>query len=259
MPLHQETLGKGPDIVLLHGWGLHSDIWSASDDNLLRRLARHYRVTTLDLPGHGYSDSGNDGFSLATATEAIAEQLPPAVIIIGWSLGGLLAMQLALERPELVQSLVLISSTARFSQAPDWQAAMTTTALHGFATALLENQEVTVQRFLALQVRGSDNERRQLRLLKKALATRPPARAAALRSGLAILEHADLRPRLSAIRQPCLLLYGQHDRITPPAVGVGMSALLPNVTQHILTGAGHAPFLSHPETTWHQLVAFLHD
>lgn len=259
MSLHHETLGSGPDIVLLHGWGLHAGIWSASGDNLLHRLAQHYRVMTLDLPGHGFSDFGNDGFTLRTAAEAIAERLPPAATVIGWSLGGLLAMQLALERPELVRRLVLISSTARFSQAPDWQAAMTVTALRGFARALLEDQQATVQRFLALQVRGSENERRQLRLLKEALATRPPARPAALRSGLKILEQDDLRCRLSAIRQSCLLLYGQHDRIVPPAVGAGMNALLPQAAGHVVAGAGHAPFLSHPDATQQLLEAFLDD
>jgi pimeloyl-[acyl-carrier protein] methyl ester esterase len=259
MALHAEIQGSGPDIVLIHGWGLHGGIWSAAEDGLAQRLARRYRVMTFDLPGHGFSNSGNDGFTLATAAEAIAARLPSAATVIGWSLGGMLALQVALERPELIGHLVLISSSARFSQAPDWQAAMTATALRGFAAALLENQAATVQRFLALQVRGSDDERHQLRLLKQALATRPSARPAALRSGLTILEQCDLRSRLAAIGQPCLLLYGQHDRIVPPAAAAAMSALLPHATHHILSGAGHAPFLSHVDETQRLLEAFLDD
>lgn len=259
MPLYFERLGTGPDIVLLHGWGLHGGIWSASAESLPQYLAQRYQVTTIDLPGHGYSDDGNDGFTMMSATSAIAELIPAEATIIGWSLGGMMALQLALDRPDLVQHLVLISSTACFRQAPDWQAAMTASALHGFAAALLENQHDTVQRFLALQVRGSNNERQQLRLLKQAIAARPPARREALRSGLAILEQVDLRPRLGELKQPCLLLYGQHDRIVPPAAGAAMDKLLPNACHHILAGAGHAPFLADPETTLHLIEDFLDD
>jgi pimeloyl-[acyl-carrier protein] methyl ester esterase len=259
MSLYVQSFGTGPDIILLHGWGLHGGIWSATENNLMRHLAQRYRVTAIDLPGHGYSDYGNDGFTLTSATTAIAESIPAQAIVIGWSLGGLLALNLALTRPDLVHRLVLISSTARFHHAPDWQAAMTTSALRGFATALKENQRDTVLRFLALQVHGSSNERQQLRLLKQAIVARPPARHAALSSGLTILEQTDLRSRLGSITQPAMLLYGQHDRIVPPGTGAAMEALLTRSTHHILAGTGHAPFLSDPESTLHLLDEFLND
>jgi len=259
MSLYLQRSGTGPDIVLLHGWGLHGGIWSASEENLPQHLAQRYRVTTIDLPGHGLSDDGNDGFTLMSAVIALAELIPAQTIVIGWSLGGLIALQLALVRPDLVRRLVLISSTACFHQTPDWQAAMKATTLRGFAAALQENQHDTVQRFLALQVHGSSNERQQLRLLKQAIAARPPARPAALHSGLKILEQADLRSSLDAIGQPVLLIYGQHDRIVPPAAGAAMDMLLPQSSYHILPGGGHAPFLSDPETILHLIEDFVND
>jgi pimeloyl-[acyl-carrier protein] methyl ester esterase len=257
--LHHQTVGNGDNIVLLHGWGQHSGIWSATDNNLLRHLSERYRVTTIDLPGHGHSHAGDEGFTLAAAVSAIADLIPKNSIVVAWSLGGLLALQLAREYSDCVQRLVLISSTARFSQAQDWQAAMTSQVLQGFAMALLENPLTTVQRFLALQVRGSDNERQQLRQLKRAIDTRPQPRAAALISGMEILQNTDLRTHLHTIKQPCLLLYGEHDRIVPPAAGMGMQDLLPCSVLHILSGAGHAPFLSHPETTLHLIEDFLYE
>ena len=87
----------------------------------------------------------------------------------------------------------------------------------------------------------------------------PAARPAALRSGLAILEQTDLRPRLGAVTQPCLLLYGQYDRIVPPGAGMAMGKLLPRSSHHILSGSGHAPFLSAPETTLQLIEDFLDD
>lgn len=259
MALSVHWSGKGPAIIFLHGWGLHSGIWSAGDNNLPQRLARQYQVATVDLPGHGHSVLGDNGFTLTSATNALAECIAEQAIVIGWSLGGLLALNLALEYPDLVRRLVLISSTPRFCQSRDWRPALRTATLQAFATALQENQHDTVQRFLALQVQGSADQRYQLRLLRQAIAACPPARPAALHSGLMVLEQTDLRSRMDAIKQPCLLLYGEHDRIVPPAAGAAVERLLPNAIQHVIAGAGHAPFLSDPETSLHLIEDFLDD
>ena len=259
MKLHQHRIGKGPELIMLHGWGLHSSIWSAGDNNLAEQLARHYRVTMIDLPGHGNSAALNEGFNFTTAIEIIADQLPPAAILLGWSLGGLLAQQLARQLPQQISQLILLTSTARFTQAEHWAAAMPTTTLDSFGSALSKNPAATVQRFLALQVRGSDNERQQLRDLKQALSESPSARPAALSSGLNILRDTDLRLGLAHIAQPTLCLYGQHDRIVPAAIGPSMATSIPQARHLTINGAGHAPFLSHPKQTGQAILEFIND
>lgn len=259
MKLHQHSIGKGPDLVMLHGWGLHSAIWSAGADNLAEQLAQYYRLTMIDLPGHGRSDACDQGFSFAAAVKLIASQLPADVILLGWSLGGLLAQQLACQLPQQIKQLVLLTSTARFTRGKDWPSAMPAATLAGFGKALSDNKQTTVQRFLALQVLGSDNERQSLQTLKQSLAERPAASAAALNSGLTILREVDLRPQLGQISQPTLLLYGQHDRIVPAAVSTAMTAQIPQARSLTINGAGHAPFLSHPLPTGQAILEFLHD
>ena len=256
MKLYQQCVGEGPDLVLLHGWGLHSGIWSASRDNLLDRLSRNYRVTMFDLPGHGYSsDIGEPGFDATISM--IAEQLPPTSLLLGWSLGGLLALQLACQFRQRISALILIASNARFTRTSDWPAAMAAETLNSFGAALLENPASTVQRFLALQVLGSERQHEQLQLLKQTMNERPVARQWALQRGLEMLRDIDLRDRLALISQPALLIYGQHDRIVPDQSGATMAHLMPQARVLSIKGAGHAPFLSHHEQTGQVISDFL--
>lgn len=259
MKLFTQTIGHGPDVVLLHGWGLHSAIWTATTDSLAVQLSQHYRVTMIDLPGHGLSEGNYVSFDLPEIVRAIAALLPAKTILIGWSLGGLLALQLAHNYPGQITRLVLLASTARFTHADGWASGLPKSTLDNFANALIDKPELTVQRFLALQVRGSENERQQLRQLKQALRERPNARPQALCSALSILQNSDLRPELTTILQPCRIILGENDRIVRSAAGVAMTACLPRATSTVIANASHAPFLSHPEQTLNSILEFINE
>ena len=66
-PLYSHTLGSGPDVVLLHGWGMHSGVW----EDVVEALLDHHRVTVLDLPGHGYSRASGSGHTLGELCAAV--------------------------------------------------------------------------------------------------------------------------------------------------------------------------------------------
>jgi pimeloyl-[acyl-carrier protein] methyl ester esterase len=93
--------------------------------------------------------------------------------------------------------------------------------------------------------------------LRAALAAQGPPRPAALAAGLEILRSTDLRAALAQIKQPALVVGGQHDRITPPAALAWLAAALPRATTVQIERAGHAPFVSHPQDFAQSLVAFL--
>ena len=88
--LHVETAGQGPDLVMLHGWAMHSGIWSSVRD----QLAQRYRLHLVDLPGHGRSPA-DEAYSLDRIAQKVAEILPAESIVCGWSLGGQVAIRLA--------------------------------------------------------------------------------------------------------------------------------------------------------------------
>lgn len=255
MKLQIRVLGSGPDIVLLHGWGLHSGVW----ESVMQRLAADFRVTLIDLPGHGRSGMPDQDYTLPTLAAAIARVAPPRAVWMGWSLGGMAALQLAIEHPGQVSGLILVAAMPRFVRAPDWPHAMEAEMLETFARALEEDYQGTLQRFLALQTLGGAHGAETLRTLRELAARSQPPHPDALRGGLAILRSADLRPRLGEIACPVQLILGKGDRLVPVAAGATMKERLPGRRLHVIKGAGHAPFLSHPDEFLEVVNEFLHE
>ena len=90
MSIHVETSGSGPHLALLHGWGLNGAVW----DSVREPLAAHFTLHVVDLPGHGYS-SAVPLASLDSAADAIIGVLPERTNLLGWSLGGQVALSIA--------------------------------------------------------------------------------------------------------------------------------------------------------------------
>jgi Predicted hydrolases or acyltransferases (alpha/beta hydrolase superfamily) len=146
-------MGSGPDLALIHGWGLGSWVWQA----VLDRLSRNCRVHVIDLPGYARSPADGDAretFPDFSATaQTLLDALPERITLCGWSLGGLLAMRAALLAPERVSGLALVGSTPCFMQRADWQAAQTPALLGSFSASVQAQPEQTLQRFAALSAR----------------------------------------------------------------------------------------------------------
>jgi len=242
MKLCTHTQGEGRDVVLLHGWGLHSGIF----DDLAAALARSHRVTRVDLPGHGCSRGADFPTDPARLADDIAAAVPAHAHWLGWSLGGLAALQHAADHPGAPRSLILVAATPRFVADSDWPG-MDAQTLAAFADGLRGDYMGTLRRFLALQVHGVANRTALLRRLTDQLLRCPTPSPAALAAGLAVLSTTDLRTRLDGVTAPTLLLYGARDRIVPAAAGAATAQHLRNARLHYFPRAGHAPFLSHPD------------
>jgi len=253
--LYSESRGNGADLVLLHGWGMHSGIWG----DLYDQLSDRYRVTTVDLPGHGRSPAlaPSHATDLGRVAAAVAEVVPERAAWLGWSLGGLVAMQAALAFPERVSRLILVATNASFVRRPGWPYAQTAATLDGFAAELCGDYRAVLQRFLALQAWGSEDARRQVRLLRERLFVHGEPDPRALAAGLTLLEESDLRGALTGISLPVLLMAGENDGLVPPVAVEKMAQLLPDARLERVPGAGHAPFLSHPARFQTMIGAFL--
>ncbi|MCB1776990.1 MAG: pimeloyl-ACP methyl ester esterase BioH [Candidatus Competibacteraceae bacterium] len=252
--LYTHTFGEGPDIVFVHGWGMHSGVW----EDVAEDLMDHYRVTVLDLPGHGYSqDACRAGSTLEDWAAAASAATPAAATWIGWSLGGLVAQQVAAMTPKKVSRLVLVNSTPCFVQRPDWPHGIALPVLQRFAEELREDYRAVLKRFIALEVHGSDRASAQLKQLKAMLFQHGDPDVSALEDGLAMLETRDLRPGLAKIAAPTLLLMGQRDQLVPADAGAAMLKQLPDARLRVFARAGHAPFFSHLPEFITELRAFL--
>lgn len=240
--LHVETSGRGPDLVLLHGWAMHSGVW----DTVIAPLSQCFRVHRIDLPGHGAS-RGCALESLEQMTEVIERYVPDHYSVCGWSLGGQVAMRLAMRAPERIQQLVLVASTPCFVKQADWPWGMDANTLTLFMENLARDYAQTLNRFLTLQVSGSEDQTRVLAQLRRSVLQTEPPTPATLQAGLKILQTADLRTELDQIRQPVLLIHGQNDVIAPVGAAEWMQRLLPQAQLKLFPHCGHAPFLSFPE------------
>jgi pimeloyl-[acyl-carrier protein] methyl ester esterase len=250
--LYAETGGTGPPLVLLHGWGLNLRVFDA----LRAQLCRRHSVTVLDLPGHGAS-AWPQGCAPEQLLQLIAAQLPADATLIGWSLGGQLALQLAARPACAVRSLVLIATTPRFVQDADWPHGLPAATYQQFAAQLERDSAGAVARFLELQVRADRYAQATLASLRSALEEHGTAHPQALQAGLALLAQNDLRALAPTMRLPTLVIAGQSDRITPPGAARALSALLPCAYLLELPRTGHAPFISECRTVADAIVQFL--
>ena len=253
--LHVESVGSGPPLVLLHGWAMHSGLWGP----LLAPLARRFRVHAVDLPGHGHSPLA-EAFTLDTACAAVAAAIPVdrrPLTVVGWSLGGLVAMRWARQQPATIERLVLVATTPRFPSAPDWPHGVLPQTLAQFGDELHVAWKLTIQRFLALQLKGSERGRATLAALRHQIFARGEPSAEALFGALDVIATTDLRAEVPDLAQPSLVISGSRDTLAPPAAGRWLADRLPDARFASIEGAAHVPFLSHPDPFMAALESFL--
>ena len=249
MSLHVEITGQGADVVLLHGWAMHGGVFA----NVVSALSSSYRVHNIDLPGHGRS-ANSASADLPQLMTAVLPHVPEHAMVMGWSLGGLVALKLA--QQQALAKLVLVSTTPRFVADESWPQGMQPKVFAQFFMQLQHNLDLTVQDFLRLQVRGDAHAASTLATLKAGLIAHP-ANPAALQTGLEILRDADERSALARITTPSLVLAGEYDRIAHPDASRYLAEQLPHAQFGVIGRAGHAPFLSHHDEFMQTVSPFL--
>ena len=254
--LYREIKGKGKPLVLLHGWGMHGGVWGSFAD----QLARDFELHIVDLPGYGFSREMAGDYSLSAyraELETLLASFDEAVTLAGWSLGGLLALDFLQPDIREVDKVIFIASTPCFTRKTDWQCAMDETVFDNFASELQQDYKKTLKRFLALQTRGSEMAKEELKCLNKNLFARGEPAITALRQGLEILKTADLRRK--HINTPALIIAGEKDTLVPAEAAAAFAAMFDSVTTKMIPGAGHAPFLSHTEQCITSIKRFIHE
>jgi len=189
---------------------------------------------------------------------SVAQALPEHTHVVGWSLGGQVALQWARIAPQQIDRLILIGATPCFRQRADWAHGLSDPVMAEFATSLAQDYEGALKRFLSLQARSGDDARATIAALREQLFARGRPSLSTLRAGLAILGELDLRAVLGEIQHATLVLHGSHDTLTPPSAAQCLAQALPHARLEMLRGAAHAPFLSHPQATLDAMTKFLH-
>jgi pimeloyl-[acyl-carrier protein] methyl ester esterase len=246
MKLVVEQSGSGPKLTLVHGWAMHGGLFGGLVEHL-----EDFLVQRIDLPGHGRNrelawPAEPAHLHHDILIEALAEAADGGWLV-GWSLGGLLAMQAALAYPERLNGLILIAATPCFGQRPHWPHGVAAELIDQLAGELAGNPEQVLQRFLALEVHGSEHAAADLRLLRNEAFRHGLPNRQALQAGLDRLRHTDLSTELEKLQLPVLLIGGRRDRLVPFQALQTTAERLPNARIERIAGAAHAPFLTNPE------------
>lgn len=239
--LHEGGKLSRPPVVLLHGAGGSHLSWPPE----IRRMSG-YRVYALDLPGHGKS-SGVGKQSADDYAETAIKFLDDAslwkAVFVGHSLGGAVALTLALKYPERVAGLGLISCGARLP----------------VASILLENSANPATSPLALQflLDGLFGPHADARLRERTARLLAETRPTVLNGDLVACNAFDAAISLGKVFTPTLVLCGTEDRLTPPRFSQALANNIPAAALQTIDGAGHAVMLEQPRRVAALLNVFL--
>jgi len=235
-------------LILLPGWGLGTAPLEPLTE-ALRGLDPRLHVKIEPLPQLDSSDP----------TEWLDEldaNLPQDAWLGGWSLGGMLAAELAARRGERCSGLLTLASNLRFVAEPGWLAAMASDTFAAFRQGCAADASATLKRFALLCAQGALDARGLSRLL---LGAAPLPQPAALLAGLDVLAALDTRTALQAFVGPQLHLFAGADALVPAAVAPALLALLPDVEIGLIDHASHAFALERPHEIAAAIQGFLHE
>ncbi len=247
-----QSAGQGPSLLMFHGWGMHSGLWH----DHLDWLQQQFTVHCVDLPGHGINRDVLMSPDMTTLCESLLPLLPDGNLL-GWSLGGLLAQKLILLAPERFSSLTLVASSPCFLKRENWAVGMDAAVFENFAESLNRDTAQTLDRFIALEVHGSDTMKVDLKRLRVMVRDAELPTRNALQAGIRLLQDTDMRQDLDRISLPVMLIGGSRDRLVSPASLEATQTLIRDSRLCLIPKAGHAPFIGHPNQFKIALQEFL--
>ena len=254
--------GQGPPLILLHGYGGSMWQWEYQQP-----LTAKFRVITPDLIGSGLSDKPDIDYHPSALIETVRGLMDtlglPTATLIGNSMGGGVAIGMALTYPERVQRLVLIDTLpdhvrerlvsplmqrAVNTRVPAWLARFGA-SLFGSRTMKAVLKEVVYDHSLITPlVLDRSNRNRQREDMVGPLLS--------LRDSLPLWEQ-QFAPRLTEIRQSTLILWGEQDRLFPPQVGRDLQGMIPQSRLIVIPEAGHIPQWEQPQAVNRHIMEFL--
>jgi pimeloyl-ACP methyl ester esterase len=240
--LRYDRAGGGPAVLLVHGWTCNRTFWQRQ----VTALRDRHTVVTVDLRGHGESSRAKKGYTIGAMTgdlEMLVRTLGvPHVAVVGWSMGGLVALELARRLGERVSALGLVCTTPGGLADPaakDFDSAKVEEFRAGMRADLK-----TFLRGLAAQFFKAGAESPLHAWAFQEIQKTPSAVVEACFDGIMA---ADLRAHLKDVKVPTAVLHGRHDTLLPLAGGEAIKKAIKGATLTVFEQSAHAPFLEEPD------------
>ncbi|MFT6387627.1 MAG: malonyl-CoA O-methyltransferase [Cellvibrionaceae bacterium] len=239
-------------IALLHGWGCDGRIWQS----IIPFLERYAEIELVDINDHIEKALVSDKLLSDAVVGSIAKKLPAQSVLCGWSLGGMLATQLAARFPKKVTALMALASNAVFVANEEWPEAMSAATFDQFFSLFNKNPAHALKRFMLLEVHGDENAKAQLQYLQ-ALSNdmdKNEVDAKVLEAGLELLARIDNTALLEKIKCPALYVFGKNDALVPvSATELMKTKIHTGQVLRVLECSGH--LLHYPEENLLTLLA----
>ena len=245
--------GRGEPLLMIHGWGVNSEIWIS----LVDELKLFVSVYVVDLPGMG-SSSSISPYTLDNVVKEIKANVPIKKFnILGWSLGGQVAMNLAIIMPEFVEKLILMSTTPCFVEKKDWPYGVNKQFFLNFEMEAKENLNNTLMKFFLIQTRDINDSKNVMRFLKNTFIEIRDDNKSGMQSALNVLKETDLRNEVKKIDKPTLIISGDKDRLTSLKSSIWLYEKIKRAKLKEIKGANHMPFISHRKIMTKSVKKFL--
>lgn len=238
-------------ILLLHGLGVYGESWGYQT---LALTAAGYHVMAPDLPGFGSSPAVSRRWSVAAAAREMIRLLDEAgigrTVVCGLSMGGTVALQLALDYPQRIAGLVLINTFSALRPASLSESVyFIRRGLRAYMLNPGEQAQLVADRIFPYPEQADWRQR--------LIASIRNADPEVYRQAMLSLARFNVNSRLAGLLTPSMVITGMEDSTIPPSVQRRMAALIPGCDLHEIAGGGHGVIVDHPDAVNYLLLNFM--
>ncbi len=233
-------------LLFIPGWGTTKTIWNYQ----LKYFRQSYRTLAISL------EAGCMKAHTEHLLEIIKKSKLSSINLVGWSMGGMIAINFAFQYPEYVKKLVLVSAPAKFVASKDYDAGISHAVMQSFINKFRKSPVRMLSNFVSLVLKNADFKKEDLNLIKQS--SRMSDKNTTLQN-LLLLRDCDLRDKLNSIKVPTLIIHGKMDMVCPYACADYLHSKIKNSVLHTFERAGHVPFITKHEEFNNLLDGFLRD